>query len=146
MSPDSWKGVLHQSTNSLKNWLYAVYGSEGDLGALLHVKPVYLEAGSYGVGLWAPVANFPRESLYWKNVVGYELVHLVHRTPMASKSFSSSKRVVRRGRIAAELEGGFIIPETAQGYYEFSLKFLEQPPDDAIGSRSIDDLYLKRTS
>lgn len=87
MSPDSWKGVLHQSTNSLKNWLYAVYGSEGDLGALRHVKTVYLEAGSYGVGLWAPVANFPRESLYWKNVVGYEFVHLVHRTPMALNPF-----------------------------------------------------------
>ncbi|CAG7558202.1 unnamed protein product [Fusarium equiseti] len=146
MTPDSWKGVVYQATSPANNWLYAVYGAEGSLGALHHIEPIYLEAGKYNVGLWAPLALFPKQSLYWQNVVGYELVHLVQRTPVGSNSFSYSKRAVHKGRIAAGLEDNFNVPETAKGYYEFSLKFLEQPPDDPIKARSIGDLYLRRTS
>ncbi|KAJ4127963.1 hypothetical protein NW768_008246 [Fusarium equiseti] len=143
LTPDSWKGEIYNSSNRLNTWGYVVYGAEGSLGTLRQVRPVYLEAGRYEVGMSAPLAQFPKALSYWEQVVGYELVNHARGTTVTSK-FPLSKRTIVKGRFVIPLQHWFNIPEAAEGYYEFSFKFLEQPPEKTVGDPSIDDLYLKR--
>lgn len=147
MSPDSWKGSVYQylsTTNPpISNWVYEVHGAEGSLGTLRHTNPIYLEAGSYGTGMFAPPTRFPKETAYWRNVVEFELAHQVTGAKVISKF--NGKLSVTKGRVVVALSGSFSITETAQGYYEVSLKFLERPPNETLRENVIDDLFLRRT-
>ena len=125
--------------------MYSVYDAAGELGILRQVKPVYLEAGSYQIGLHAPPTRFPLITAYWTQVVQYELVDQVTQTTISPK-FEGTKVVAAAGTIVVPLQASFDVPETAEGYYDVALRFLERPPEGQLkGSYSkIDNLYLQK--
>jgi hypothetical protein len=144
LSPDSWKAEIYNTSTSSSPWIYIVTGSEGTLGSLRQVKPVYLEAGSYEIGLFAPPATFPRMTTYWQEVVVFELVNHVQKTAITPK-FDGTKAIAAAGKIVVPLRARFNIHELVEGYYDVALRFLTQPPVETRKIYSgVDDFYLKR--
>lgn len=145
LSPDSWKGDFYKLGAPQNQWMYSVYDAAGELGILRQVNPIYLEAGSYQIGLHAPPTRFPFDSTYWNQVVRYELVNHATETTISPK-FGGSKVMAAAGTIVVPLQVGFDVPETAEGYYDVALRFLERPPDGQLRGKNsnIDNLYLQK--
>ena len=125
--------------------MYLLYDAAGELGILRQVEPIYLEAGSYEMGLHAPPGKFPYYSDYWQQVVRYELVNRDTETTISPK-FGSSKVVAAAGAAVVPLQVGFDVPEEAEGYYDVALRFLERLPEGQPKSTysRIDNLYLQK--
>jgi hypothetical protein len=78
-------------------------------------------------------------------VVRYELVNHATETTISPK-FGGSKVMAAAGTIVVPLQVGFDVPETAEGYYDVALRFLERPPDGQLRGKNsnIDNLYLQK--
>lgn len=144
LSPESWKGEVWKSSYSTSPWMYIVNGAEGSLATLRQVKPVYLEAGSYEIGLYAPPARYPLNSAYWEEVVTFELTNSAQKTTITPK-FGGGKAAAAFGRIVIQLRATFDVPVSGEGYYDIGLKFLTQPlVGTNLGYSGLDEFYLKR--
>lgn len=144
LSPDSWRTEVYNIGDSLSPWVCIVNGSEESLGSLRQVKQLYLEAGSYEVGLYAPLAPFPMATTGWEDVVVFKIVNRVRQNTIIP-DFESTWRTLVPKRYVVPLKARFIVPEAMDGYYEVALAFLMQPPK-ATSKRNagVDEIYLKR--
>ncbi|KAJ4244560.1 hypothetical protein NW762_014415 [Fusarium torreyae] len=144
LSPESWSGVAvtrRLGQNTPGSFGYEITGSEGSLGTLSQVKPIYLEAGRYEIGLQAPPARFPEYTDAWISVIAFDLVNLVKGTNITTKS-GPSRVVASGGTIVVPLRATFDISDDAAGYNEVVIRFLRQPVG-ALGG-AIDNIYLMR--
>ncbi|KAG8352725.1 hypothetical protein FVEN_g9325 [Fusarium venenatum] len=144
LSPVSWKTELYNTGLPWSPWICIVKGSGESLGSLRQAKPVYLEAGSYDIGLNAPPAPFPWPTNQWLQVVVFKLVNHAQGTTITPE-FEGRGATPLLGRIVIPLRARFRVPEAAEGYYEVALAFLTQP---IAGTRptgsGLDEIFLKR--
>ncbi|RGP77258.1 carbohydrate binding domain-containing [Fusarium longipes] len=93
LTPDSWKAEVYDTGTAMSPLSYVVNGSEGSLGYLRQIKPVYLEVGTYEIGLLAPPARFPKNTDYWREVVVFELVNRAGQTTI-TPTFEGTKIMI----------------------------------------------------
>ncbi|CAF3494754.1 unnamed protein product [Fusarium graminearum] len=143
VSPDSWKAEIYNMVTP-QTWVCVVDGPVESLGSLRQVKPVYLEAGNYEVGLYAPLAPFPMATTGWEEVVVFKLVNRLRQMTITPK-FAPTRQIAKSGRLVVPLQARFLVPEAMDGYYEVALAYLRRPPQVPRKANSgVDELYLKR--
>ncbi|KAF4433746.1 carbohydrate binding domain-containing protein [Fusarium austroafricanum] len=141
LSPESWSGTVviwRVAQNSLGPLAYEITGSEGSLGTLSQVKPIYLEAGRYDIGFQAPPAKFPRNTDSWAHVSEFDIINPVKGTNITIR-FGGSKAMASGGRIVIPVDGWFDVSDDVAGYNQVVMRFLTQPPGG-----SIDNIYLRK--
>ncbi|KAF4458206.1 carbohydrate binding domain-containing protein [Fusarium austroafricanum] len=77
LSPELWSGKIVLWGSLAGARAYKITGSEGSLGILRQVNPIYLEAGRYEIGFTAPPAKFPRNTDSWVTVSAFDFFNPV---------------------------------------------------------------------
>ncbi|PKS11287.1 hypothetical protein jhhlp_003049 [Lomentospora prolificans] len=143
LSPETWAAQMStwNSAPISGNWSLLVLGSEGSLGKLRHVLPVYMEAGQYQFEVLHSPQLFPLTTCGWGQSAVLDVKNQATGTTITVPQ-GLGNRVIIGKQFVCRVSSVLTIPEEGAGPSEISIRYLAIPPSS--GTAKIDGISLKK--